>query len=122
MAAPENIHRPEMAAADRGGDISLGIEGEVAISSASLAQAIFWTDVYREIHTMEEKVMLRIEELMAVEPPTAQLELRRTNVPVIASQGERSRHRHDYCPTKGKQLQENLPPSRRRAKTPPSTP
>src|SRR5258708_40367320 len=109
MAAPENIHRPEMAAADRGGDISLGIEGEVAISSASLAQAIFWTNVYREIHTMEEKVMLRIEELMAAESATVQLEVRRTNVPVIASQVERFRQRHEYWATKVKELQEELP-------------
>jgi|SRR5579859_289147 len=98
--------RPEMAAADRGGDTTLGIDGEVDIGSASLDQAVFWAQVYAEIYAMEEKVMLRIEELMALESPTVRLEVRRTNVPVIASQVERFRQRHEYWATKVKELEQ----------------
>lgn len=107
MAELENaLIRPEMAAADRGGDTTVGIEGEVNIGTATLEQAIFWSKVYAEIHAMEEKVMLRIEELMAVESPTVRLEVRRTNVPVIASQVERFRQRHEYWANKVRELQQ----------------
>ena len=54
---------------------------------------------------METKVMERVEELMAAESSTVRREVRLTNVPVIASQVERFRQRHEYWDLKVNSLQ-----------------
>lgn len=85
-----------MAAAARGGDPSQLMDGEADLGSASMEQAMFWTKVYDEILAMEEKVMARIQQLMAAESPKVRTEVELTNVPVIASQVERFRQRHEF--------------------------
>jgi len=75
-SAPE---RPDIIAAIRGGDDSLGMEGEVDPATATLEQAVFWRNIYTEILAMEESVLERIQQL--------------TNVPVVAAQAERFRSR-----------------------------
>ena len=97
--------RPEMAAASRGGDTDQLMDGEADLGTASMEQALFWTKVYREILAMEEGVMARIQELMAAESPTVRREVELTNVPVIASQVERFRQRHEFWDVKVKELQ-----------------
>ncbi len=58
-----------------------------------MEQALYWRQIYREILAMEEKVMDRIQDLMAKESPRARREVELTNVPVVAAQAERFRQR-----------------------------
>jgi hypothetical protein len=89
-ARPE---RPDIVAATRGGDKSLGMDDEVDPATASLEQAVFWRNIYTEILAMEEAVLARIHHLMAGQTPEARREVELTNVPVIVSQVERFRSR-----------------------------
>lgn len=89
------VDRPDIVAATRGGDASLGMDGEADPGTASLEQALFWRDIYTEILTMEEAVLARIRELMAAQTPEARREVELTNVPVVVAQVERFRSRHD---------------------------
>jgi hypothetical protein len=85
--------RPDIIAATRGGDDSLGMEGEADLATASLEQAVFWRNIYTEILTMEEAVLKRIHQLMADQSPQARREVELTNVPVVVAQAERFRSR-----------------------------
>jgi hypothetical protein len=85
--------RPDIVAATRGGDDSLGMEDEMDPAGASLEQALFWRTIYSEILEMEESVLARIRQLMAQQSPQARREVELTNVPVVVSQVERFRYR-----------------------------
>jgi len=85
--------RPDIVAATRGGDDSLGMEGEADLAGATLEQAVFWRDVYAEILAMEEAVLARIRHLMATQSPEARREVELTNVPVVVAQAARFRSR-----------------------------
>jgi len=85
--------RPDIVAATRGGDASLGMEGEAEPAIATLAQALFWRDIYTEILAMEESVLARIHELMANQSPQARREVELTNLPVVEAQADRFRAR-----------------------------
>src|ERR1700694_1311570 len=85
--------RPDIVAATRGGDDSLGMEGEADPATATLEQALFWRNIYTEILTMEEAVLERIKQLMVDQTPQARREVELTNVPVVAAQAERFRSR-----------------------------
>ena len=85
--------RPDIVAATRGGDDSLGMEDEVDPANASLEQALFWRGIYSEILDMEESVLARIRQLMAQQSPQARREVELTNVPVVVAQVERFRSR-----------------------------
>jgi hypothetical protein len=85
--------RPDIVAATRGGDDSLGMEDEADPATASLEQALFWKNIYTEILTMEESVLDRIRQLMADQSPQARREVELTNVPVVVAQAERFRSR-----------------------------
>src|SRR5882672_4611863 len=89
----DDLSRPDIVAAIRGGDASLAMDGEVDPGSASMEQALYWRQIYREILAMEEKVMERIQDLMATQSPQARREVELTNVPVVAAQSERFRQR-----------------------------
>jgi len=89
----EDRLRPDMAAAARGGDPSQSMDGEADLKSASMEQALYWSQIYREILAMEEKVMERIQNLMTKQSPQARREVELTNVPVVAAQAERFRRR-----------------------------
>ena len=105
MDGTDALHvRPEMTAASRGGDTDQLMDGEADLETASMEQAVFWTRVYHEILTMEEQVMARIQELMAKESALVRREVELTNVPVIASQVERFRQRHEYWELKVTEL------------------
>jgi hypothetical protein len=91
--APEE--RPDIVAATRGGNNSLGMDDEVDPVTATLEQALFWRNIYTEILAMEEAVLARIHQLMASQTPEARREVELTNVPVVVSQVERFRVRHD---------------------------
>jgi len=85
--------RPDIVAATRGGDDSVGMDDEADPESASLEQALFWKNIYTEIVVMEEAVLDRIHQLMADQSPQAQREVELTNVPVVVAQVERFRSR-----------------------------
>ncbi len=85
--------RPDIVAATRGGDHSIGMEGEADPQTASLEQSLFWSKIYAEILTMEEAVLDRITQLVAKQSPQARQEVELTNVPVVVAQVERFRQR-----------------------------
>lgn len=85
--------RPDLVAATRGGDPNQSMDGEADLKSASMEQALYWRQIYQEILAMEEKVMERIQDLMAAQSPQARREVELTNVPVVAAQAERFRRR-----------------------------
>ena len=89
----EDRLRPDMVAAARGGDARKSMDGESDPRNASMEQAIYWRQIYTEILAMEEKVMERIQELMAKQSAQARREVELTNVPVVAAQAERFRQR-----------------------------
>lgn len=89
----EDRLRPDMVAAARGGDANQSMDGEADLKSASMEQALYWSQIYREILAMEEKVLERIQYLMTKQSPQARSEVELTNVPVVAAQAERFRRR-----------------------------
>ena len=92
--------RPDIVAATRGGDDTLGMDGEADPATATLEQALFWRNIYREILTMEEAVLARIKDLMADQSPQARREVELTNVPVVEAQAERFRSRLGFWETR----------------------
>ena len=97
--------RPDMVAAARGGDASQAMDGEGDPKSASMEQAVYWRQIYREILAMEEKVMERIQDLMAEQSPQARREVELTNVPVVAAQAERFRQRLGFWTARVRELE-----------------
>jgi hypothetical protein len=85
--------RPDVVAAIRGGDTNQRMEGEGDPKVASMQQALYWSQIYREILAMEEKVMERIQHLMVKQSPEARREVELSNVPVVAAQAARFRSR-----------------------------
>ena len=92
-SARSDRRRPDVVAAIRGGDPNQRMDDEVDPKSASMDQALYWSQIYREILAMEEKVMERIQQLMAKQSPEARREVEMSNVPVVAAQAERFRLR-----------------------------
>ena len=93
MNSADPRDRPDILAATRGGDNSLGMDREGDPASATLEQALFWRKIYSEILTMEESVLERIRQLMAGQSAQARREVELTNVPVVVAQVERFRAR-----------------------------
>ena len=85
--------RPDIAAATRGGDVSIGMDDEPDPATASLELALFWRGIYSEILAMEEAVLERIRQLMATQSHQARREVELTNVPVVVAQADRFRVR-----------------------------
>lgn len=86
--------RFDVAAEQRGGDPDQTMTTEPEGATASLAEARFWRDTYEEILGMEVQVMARVHELMSKATPEVRREVEMSNVPVIAAQVDRFRHRH----------------------------
>ena len=97
--------RPDMVAAERGGDASVAMDGEGDPKIASIEQALYWRQIYREILAMEEKVMERIQDLMATQSAEARREVELTNVPVVAAQAERFRQRLGFWTARVRELE-----------------
>ncbi|HVD02407.1 MAG TPA: hypothetical protein VNG93_14900 [Candidatus Dormibacteraeota bacterium] len=94
-----------MVAADRGGDPSRTMDGEADPAVASLVQALYWQNVYSEILAMEELVLKRIQDLMALQSPTARREVELTNVPVVVAQADRFRQRLGFWTARVSELE-----------------
>ncbi|MGZ5997387.1 MAG: hypothetical protein ACXWN0_17160 [Isosphaeraceae bacterium] len=96
--------RPDIDAAVRGGDWSLRMDGEGVPAEASLKQALYWRNIYSEILAMEEKVLVRIRQLMAKQSDEGRREVELTNVPVVVAQAEKFRQRLGYWEARIEQL------------------
>ena len=106
MTRSDDLHlRPDMVAAARGGDASQAMDGESDPKTASMEQALYWRQIYREILAMEEKVLARIQDLMAKQSPQARHEVELTNVPVVAAQAERFRQRLGFWTARVRELE-----------------
>ena len=101
----EDRIRPDMVAAARGRDASRAMDGEADPKSASMEQALYWRQIYREILAMEEKVMERIQDLMAKQSAQVRREVELTNVPVVAAQAERFRQRLGFWTARVRELE-----------------
>ena len=95
----------DMVAAARGGDVNQAMDGEGDPKSASMEQALYWRQIYREVLAMEEKVMERIQDLMTKQSPQARREVELTNVPVVAAQAERFRQRLGFWTARVRELE-----------------
>jgi hypothetical protein len=104
-SSDEDRLRPDMVAAARGGDVSQAMDGESDPWHATMEQALYWSQIYREILAMEEKVMERIQDLMAHQSPEARREVELTNVPVVAAQADRFRQRLGFWTSRVRELE-----------------
>lgn len=98
--------RPDVDAAERGGDWSKRMDGEGVPAEATMKQALYWREIYAEIYAMEEKVLARVRQLMEAQSEVARREVQLTNVPVVEAQAERFRQRLGYWETRVKDLSE----------------
>lgn len=112
--------RPNIAAAVRGGDWTLGMDGEGVLGHATLKHALYWRKIYTEILEMEEKVLKRIRQLMDRQSDEARREVELTNVPVVVAQAERFRQRLGYWEARIHELNGATPPKRGRPAPAPS--
>ena len=103
--------RPDMDAAERGGDWTKRMNGEGIPGDANLEQAVYWSQVYTEVLAMEEKVLARIKELMLTQSATARREVELTNVPVVVAQAERFRQRLGYWTARVRDLKLEAKPA-----------
>ena len=99
--------RPDVDAAERGGDWSQAMDGEGAPADATLEHALYWRKIYVEILAMEEKVLARIRQLMVKQSDEGRREVELTNVPVVVAQAERFRQRLGYWEARVQQLNGN---------------
>jgi hypothetical protein len=107
--------RPDVAAAERGGDWSHGMDNEGVPGEATMEQALYWRQIYTEILAMEEKVLATIRKLMITQSKVGQREVELTNVPVVVAQAERFRQRLGYWDARVDHLNGNHSPKRKKA-------
>ena len=96
--------RPDIDAAERGGDWSQRMDHEGVPGDATMKQALYWKQIYTEILAMEEKVLATIRTLMATQSDEGRREVELTNVPVVVAQAERFRQRLGYWDARVKHL------------------
>jgi hypothetical protein len=95
-------------AAWEGADLERPIRGEDP-SSASLAEAQRWVAVYRHLVNLEQELFDTLARMIPDMPADAQTEAEMTNLPVIASQVERFRHRLDFWQRRRDELEQGQP-------------
>jgi len=91
-------------AAWEGADLERPISGEDP-ESQSLSEARRWIAVYRHLVKLEQELFDMLARMIPTMPKEAQREAEMTNLPVIASQVERFRHRLDYWVTREQEIQ-----------------
>ena len=92
-------------AAWEGADLERPISGEDP-GSESLAEARRWIAVYRHLTKLEQELFDTLAKMIPTMPQEAQREAEQTNLPVIASQVERFRHRLDYWVNRQRDLEQ----------------
>jgi hypothetical protein len=88
--------RPDIDAAERGGDWTARMDHEGVPGDSNIEQALYWKQIYTEILTMEEKVLATIRKLMVTKSEATRREVELTNVPVVVAQAEKFRQRLGY--------------------------
>src|SRR5437899_988324 len=71
----------------------------------SLAEARRWVAVYHHLVNLEQELFDLLARMIPTMPQEAQKEAELTNLPVLASQVERFRHRLDYWTTRRDELE-----------------
>ena len=79
-------------AAWKGADLERPLEGEDP-ESGSLAEAQRWIAVYHHLVNLEQQLLDLLAKFIPAMPGAARKEAEETNLPVLASQIERFRHR-----------------------------
>jgi len=95
-------------AAWEGADLERPISGENP-ESESLAEARRWVVVYRHLVKLEQELFDLLAKVIPTMPREAQREAEETNLPVLASQVERFRHRLDYWVNRQHELEQKQP-------------
>ena len=72
------------------------MDDEGAPAEADHEQAVYWRQIYKEILTVEESVLVRIRELQDKQSLRGRQEIELTNIPVVVAQAERFRKRLGY--------------------------
>jgi hypothetical protein len=91
-------------AAWEGADLERPISGEDP-GTQSLADARRWVAAYRHLVKLEQELFDLLAGMIPSMPRDAQREAETTNLPVLASQLERFRHRLDYWVKREQELQ-----------------
>jgi hypothetical protein len=105
--------RPDLDAAERGGDWTQRMDGEGLPGESTMVQALYWKEIYTEILVMEETVLANIRTLMVAQSKEGQREVELTNVPVVVAQAERFRQRLGYWDARVQHLNGNHSESHR---------
>jgi hypothetical protein len=95
-------------AAWTGADIERPMQGEDP-ATASLADARRWVAVYHHLVSLEQELFDVLARMIPGMPPDAQIEAEKTNLPVIASQVERFRHRLEFWQRRRYELEREEP-------------
>jgi hypothetical protein len=95
-------------AAWEGADLERPISGENP-ESESLAEARRWVVVYGHLVKLEQELFDLLAKVIPTMPREAQREAEETNLPVLASQVERFRHRLDYWVKREHELEPKRP-------------
>jgi hypothetical protein len=98
-------------AAWEGADLERPLTGEEP-DSDSLTVARRWIAVYHHLVSLEQELLDVLARMIPSMPNEAQQEAERTNLPVLASQIERFRHRLEYWRARREELEgktEQLP-------------
>jgi hypothetical protein len=82
-------------AAWQGADLERPLSGEDP-ESGSLGEALHWIAVYHQLVNLEQELLDVLARFIAGMPDAAKKEAEETNLPVLASQLERFRHRLAY--------------------------
>ena len=99
------IKREAAGAAWEAADLERPIKGEDP-QSESLAEARRWVAVYNHLVKLEQELLDLMAGMMPGMPDEARREAEMTNLPVLASQVERFRHRRDYWVKRRKELED----------------
>ena len=86
------------------------MDGEGLPDEATIKQALYWRQIYTDILAMEEKVLVRIRQLMADQSDEGRREVELTNVPVVVAQAEKFRQRLGYWEARVAELDGTTPP------------
>jgi hypothetical protein len=96
-------------AAWEGADLGRPIQGENP-ESRSLEEAHRWIGVYHHLVNLEQELFDLLARMIPSMPSEAQKEAEQTNLPVLASQVERFRHRLDFWQKRRDELGTQEPP------------
>ena len=101
---PDSEQARAAGAAWEGADLERTLNGEDP-ASQSLMEARRWTAVYRHLVGLEQDLFDMLAGVIPTMPEEAQREAEKTNLPVLASQLERFRHRLEYWVKREEELE-----------------